>query len=254
MSVTARLRPPVGHGRTRVAGGRSGRAVRAGSTPPRRRSSSLAALRPARCCSCCRCRAPTGRCSAATRARTSRRTTTKAVEQPVLRRTRCVFTLKYTVLATVLLHRPGPRARAAGAGVDAAGRGSCAPSFLVPERPRTGLGLAALLRALLAARRPVRRRCMKPHRAVTFLGTPDAALWSTLFLIVWRYAGFYMLLMLVGPAGHPDRRLRGGPHRRRLALADLPRHHAPAAAPDPRPDARCSASPARCSRSSSSTS
>jgi multiple sugar transport system permease protein len=32
----------------------------------------------------------------------------------------------------------------------------------------------------------------------TFLGTPDAALWSTLFLIVWRYAGFYMLLMLVG--------------------------------------------------------
>ena len=32
----------------------------------------------------------------------------------------------------------------------------------------------------------------------TFLGSPSAALWSTLFLIVWRYAGFYMLLMLVG--------------------------------------------------------
>ncbi|NMM15891.1 MAG: sugar ABC transporter permease, partial [Cellulomonas sp.] len=33
---------------------------------------------------------------------------------------------------------------------------------------------------------------------LTFLGSPDAALFSTLFLIVWRYAGFYMLLMLVG--------------------------------------------------------
>ena len=32
----------------------------------------------------------------------------------------------------------------------------------------------------------------------SFLGSPDAALASTLFLIVWRYAGFYMLLMLVG--------------------------------------------------------
>jgi multiple sugar transport system permease protein len=32
----------------------------------------------------------------------------------------------------------------------------------------------------------------------SFLGTPNAALASTLFLVVWRYAGFYMLLMLVG--------------------------------------------------------
>ena len=32
---------------------------------------------------------------------------------------------------------------------------------------------------------------------------PNAALWSTLFLIVWRYAGFYMLLMLVGLQGIP---------------------------------------------------
>ena len=33
---------------------------------------------------------------------------------------------------------------------------------------------------------------------LSFLGTPNMALGSTLFLIVWRYAGFYMLLMLVG--------------------------------------------------------
>ncbi len=37
------------------------------------------------------------------------------------------------------------------------------------------------------------------HFGWSFLGTPpNAALASTLFLIVWRYAGFYMLLMLVG--------------------------------------------------------
>ena len=45
---------------------------------------------------------------------------------------------------------------------------------------------------------------------------------STLFLIVWRYAGFYMLLMLVGLQAIPDERVRGGPHRRRHPLADLP--------------------------------
>src|SRR5262249_45732562 len=37
----------------------------------------------------------------------------------------------------------------------------------------------------------------------SFLGTPNWALGSTLFLIVWRYAGFYMLLMLVGLQGIP---------------------------------------------------
>jgi multiple sugar transport system permease protein len=37
----------------------------------------------------------------------------------------------------------------------------------------------------------------------TFLGTPTMALLSTTFLIVWRYAGFYMLLMLVGLQGIP---------------------------------------------------
>ena len=36
------------------------------------------------------------------------------------------------------------------------------------------------------------------------MGTPDAALGSTLFLIVWRYAGFYMLIMLVGLQNIPD--------------------------------------------------
>jgi multiple sugar transport system permease protein len=38
---------------------------------------------------------------------------------------------------------------------------------------------------------------------VSFLGTPGRALWSTVGLIVWRYAGFYMLLLLVGLQGIP---------------------------------------------------
>ena len=37
--------------------------------------------------------------------------------------------------------------------------------------------------------------------AVSFLGTPEAALWSTVFLVVWRFTGFYMLILLVGLQG-----------------------------------------------------
>ncbi|MFH9008519.1 carbohydrate ABC transporter permease [Streptomyces afghaniensis] len=33
---------------------------------------------------------------------------------------------------------------------------------------------------------------------VSFLGTPTSALLSTVFLIVWKFAGFYMLILLVG--------------------------------------------------------
>jgi multiple sugar transport system permease protein len=33
---------------------------------------------------------------------------------------------------------------------------------------------------------------------VSFLGTPTSALMSTVFLIVWKFAGFYMLILLVG--------------------------------------------------------
>src|SRR5579872_3471112 len=36
------------------------------------------------------------------------------------------------------------------------------------------------------------------HGAILFLGTPLNALLSTTFLVVWKYAGFYMLILLVG--------------------------------------------------------
>ncbi len=38
---------------------------------------------------------------------------------------------------------------------------------------------------------------------ISFLGTPEAALWSTVFLIVWRFTGFYMLILMVGLQGIP---------------------------------------------------
>jgi len=40
--------------------------------------------------------------------------------------------------------------------------------------------------------------------ALQFLGTPLNALLSTTFLIVWKYAGFYMLILVVGLQGIPD--------------------------------------------------
>jgi multiple sugar transport system permease protein len=36
---------------------------------------------------------------------------------------------------------------------------------------------------------------------ISFLGSPDAALWSTVFLIIWRFTGFYMLILMVGLQG-----------------------------------------------------
>ena len=72
-----------------------------------------------------------------------------------------------------------------------------------PERARPGLGIPPLLRAVLPVS-PGRSPTSWQSWGVTFLGTPEGALWSTVFLVVWRYAGFYMLLMLVGLQGIPD--------------------------------------------------
>ena len=33
---------------------------------------------------------------------------------------------------------------------------------------------------------------------ISWLGTPTAALWSTVVLIVWKFAGFFMIILLVG--------------------------------------------------------
>jgi multiple sugar transport system permease protein len=111
-----------------------------------------------------------------------------------------VFTLKYTVLATVLL---------IGLGLGLAllvqestrWKGLLRASFLIPGA--LGLASASLLFYVLYSPiagplAPVMKRL-----DLTFLGSPNAALFSTVFLIVWRFAGFYMLLMLVGLQGIP---------------------------------------------------
>lgn len=115
------------------------------------------------------------------------------------------FTLEYTVIATVLL---------IGLGLGLAmlvqestrWRGFLRTAFLLP----TALGLASaslLFYALYSPQvgpvSPLLERLGITHGQVSVLGTPGGALWSTVLLVVWRFAGFYMLLLLVGLQGIP---------------------------------------------------
>ncbi|MGC4175638.1 carbohydrate ABC transporter permease [Demequina sp.] len=111
------------------------------------------------------------------------------------------FTLKYTVLATVLL-------LALGLGLallvqeSTRWKGFLRTAFLVPSA--LGLASASLLFYVLYSPYAGPFSDLMESWGITFLGTPTGALWSTIFLIVWRYAGFYMLLMLVGLQGISD--------------------------------------------------
>jgi multiple sugar transport system permease protein len=105
------------------------------------------------------------------------------------------FTIKYTVLATVLLLVLG---LCLGLLVQESGRwrSLMRASFLVPSA--LGLASASLLFYVLYSPVAGPLAATMERHGLSFLGTPNWALASTLFLIVWRYAGFYMLLMLVG--------------------------------------------------------
>lgn len=111
-----------------------------------------------------------------------------------------VFTVKYTVLATVLLLLIG---LALGLLVQESGRwrGFLRTSFLLPSA--LGLASASLLFYVLYSPIAGPFASLMQKFGWSFLGTPTTALLSTTFLIVWRYAGFYMLLMLVGLQGIP---------------------------------------------------
>ncbi len=106
-----------------------------------------------------------------------------------------VFTVKYTVIATVLL-------LALGLGMALLVQESSRwnnllrASFLVPSA--LGLASASLLFYVLYSPYASPLAPVVERLGITFLGSPNAALFSTVFLIVWRYAGFYMVLMLVG--------------------------------------------------------
>ena len=105
------------------------------------------------------------------------------------------FTVKYTVVTTVIL---------LGLSLGLAllvqestrWTGFLRTSFLVPG----ALGLASASLLFYALYSP-RSTPLDFLGVSSFLGTPSAALWSTVALIVWRFAGFYMLLLLVGLNG-----------------------------------------------------
>ena len=80
------------------------------------------------------------------------------------------------------------------------------------------------------------------------------ALVSTIAMVVWRFAGFNMLILLTGLQSIPTDVYEAARVDGADALADLPPHHAAAAAPDDRADARADRSPARCWPSTSSSS
>jgi len=105
------------------------------------------------------------------------------------------FTLKYTVLATILLIGLG-LGLALMVQESSRWKGFLRTSFLVPSA--LGLASASLLFYVLYSPIASPFAPLMNRFGWSFLGTPTAALASTLFLIVWRFAGFYMLLMLVG--------------------------------------------------------
>lgn len=110
------------------------------------------------------------------------------------------FTVKYTVIATVLL-------LVLGLGLAILVQESTRwnkwlrTAFLLPSA--TGLASASLLFYALYSPQvgPVTDilstlGLVEPGTSV--LATGDSALWATVFVVVWRYAGYYMLLMLIG--------------------------------------------------------
>jgi multiple sugar transport system permease protein len=105
------------------------------------------------------------------------------------------FTVKYTVVTTVILIG---LALGLAMLVQEASRwtGFLRTSFLVPSA--LGLASASLLFYALYSPQSTPLGFLGID---SFLGTPNAALWSTVVLIVWRFAGFYMLLLLVGLQG-----------------------------------------------------
>ena len=114
-----------------------------------------------------------------------------------------VFTLKYTAVTTVLLLGLA-LALALLVQESTRWKSLLRTSILVPSA--LGLASASLLFYALYSQQagpfnPWLRSLGVITEPISFLGTPTSALWSTVFLIVWRFAGFYMLLLMVGLQG-----------------------------------------------------
>lgn len=116
------------------------------------------------------------------------------------------FTLKYTVITTVILM---PIALGLALLVQESRRWNnvLRTAILVPSA--LGIASASLLFYALYSPQvgPInaflgRVGLMDPNTSI--LGTPDGALWATVFLVVWRFSGFYMLLTMVGLQAIPE--------------------------------------------------
>lgn len=117
-----------------------------------------------------------------------------------------VFTIEYTVLVTILLIGLGLGMALL---VQEAGRwaGALRTIFLLPVA--VGLASASLLfwgfySPAIGPLSPMLEAVGVIHQPISFLETPTSALLSTTFLIVWKFAGFYMLILLVGLQSIPD--------------------------------------------------
>ena len=117
-----------------------------------------------------------------------------------------VFTIEYTILVTVLLIGLGLGLALL---VQEGGRwvGMLRTVFLLPCA--LGLASASLLfwgfySPSIGPISPILQQLGLIHEPISFLGTPLSALLSTTFLIVWKYAGLYMLILLVGLQAIPD--------------------------------------------------
>jgi multiple sugar transport system permease protein len=116
-----------------------------------------------------------------------------------------VFTIEYTVLVTVLLIGLGLGMALL---VQEAGRwvGALRTIFLLPVA--LGLASASLLfwgfySPSIGPIGPMLETVGAIHQPISFLETPTTALLSTTFLVVWKFAGLYMLILLVGLQGIP---------------------------------------------------
>lgn len=116
------------------------------------------------------------------------------------------FTIEYTVIVTVLLIGLGLGLALL---VQEGGRwsGFLRTSFLLPGA--IGLATASLLfwgfySPTIGPLSPPLQAAGLIQGPIQFLGTSLSALLSTTFLIVWKYAGFYMLILLVGLQGIPQ--------------------------------------------------
>lgn len=116
------------------------------------------------------------------------------------------FTIEYTVIVTVFLIGLGLGLALL---VQEGGRwhGFLRTSFLLPGA--IGLATASLLfwgfySPSIGPISPPLEKLGLIDGPIQFLGTSTAALLSTTFLIVWKFAGFYMLILLVGLQAIPQ--------------------------------------------------